>query len=200
MYATRSPRPTPIAWRADDHRSHRSKNSSYVRRRSPSTTPSRSPYSLRVRRANSRGVSGVSIPVPPSRIEHESEVGVPDPADERAVGLGLELDRALVHEGVDVVDRPVAVALYAHARADALPCNASPEEVGGARVDGLQDLQLHAELGDCLGVALRLHELLDLCFEVGDPLLVVVHLKVECTPAISGSGSWTRSRPRSGWR
>src|SRR5438034_11821601 len=100
MYATRSPRPTPIAWRADDHRSQRSKTSSWVRRRSPSTTPSRSPYSLRVRRANSSGVSGVSNCLPPSRVEHQREVGRLDADDKRVVGDRLELHRAFVYERV----------------------------------------------------------------------------------------------------
>src|SRR6266446_7815095 len=63
MYATRSPRLTPSRWRAWDHLSQREKKSAYVSRSAPSTTASRSGYSLRVRRANSSGLSGVSISI-----------------------------------------------------------------------------------------------------------------------------------------
>src|ERR1700674_4622933 len=104
-----------MAWSAEDHRSHRSKNCEYVRRKSPSTTPSRSPYSFLVRRANSSGVSGVSMQVLLSRIEHQSEIGGFDTADECAVRVRLELDRAFVNEGVHVVDGPVTVTLDAKA-------------------------------------------------------------------------------------
>src|SRR6185369_1103073 len=56
-----SPCFTPSARNALDQRSQRSRNSAYVRRRSPSMTASRSGYSLRVRRANSSGVNGSSM-------------------------------------------------------------------------------------------------------------------------------------------
>src|SRR5438309_3655117 len=200
MYATRSPRPTPIAWRADDHRSHRSKNSSYVSRTSPSTTPSRSPYSLRVLRANSRGVSGVSMCLPPSRVEHQREVGGLDADHECAVGIRLELHRSFVHERVNIVDCPVPVALDAKPVAKALVPPASLEQIGGPGVDGLQDVELHGELSNGLGIALGLDQPLDLGFEVGDLLLVVVHpsnSRDECT---SGSNSSWRPRRRRGWR
>src|SRR5690348_10909252 len=178
MYATRSPFFTPIACSAEDQRSQRAKNSSYVRRRSPSITPSRSPYSLRVRRANSSGVSGVSMcPAPSrSRVEHQREIGRPDPPDEGAVRLRLQLDGTLIHKCIDVVEVPIAVALDAQPVAKALVLPAALEQVGRASVQSFQDLQLHAQLGDGLGIALLFYQLLDLCFEVGDLLLVVVHL------------------------
>src|SRR5438034_7684206 len=180
MYATRSPRPTPIAWRADDHRSHRSKNSSYVRRRSPSTTPIRSPYSLRVRRANSRGVSGVSMCLL-LRIQHQCKVGGPDAAHECVVPRRLELDGPLVDERVHVVEVPVAIALDPQPITKSFVLHAAAMEVDGARVDGLEDVELHAELGNGLRVALCLHQLLDLGLEVGDLLLVVVHPRLDGT-------------------
>src|SRR5579859_4428868 len=177
MYATRSPFCTPIPCKAADQRSQRSKNCSYVRRRSPSTAPSRFPYSLRALRANSRGVNGVSILTSSSRVEHQREVRVLDPAHKRAVGLWLEFDRALVYESVDVVDRPVSVALDPQPVAEAFVLSAALQQVRGAGIDRFQDLQLHAQLGDRLGVAFLLDQLLYLGFEVGDLLLVVVHLK-----------------------
>src|SRR6202158_5817563 len=88
-----------MAWSAEDHRSHRSKNCEYVRRKSPSTTPSRSPYSFLVRRANSSGVSGVSMPVLLSRIEHQGKVCSLDAADECAVCVRLEPGGSFVNKG-----------------------------------------------------------------------------------------------------
>src|SRR3982074_97154 len=124
-----------MAWSAEDHRSHRSKNSEYVRRKAPSTTPSRSPYSFLVRRANSSGVSGVSMPVLLSRIEHQGKVCSLDAADECTVCVRLELDGSFVDEGVDVVDGPVAVALDAQAIPKAFVFYSSREQIGGAGVD-----------------------------------------------------------------
>src|SRR6202171_1547930 len=129
MYATRSPFFTSRPCSAEDQRSHRSKNCSYVRRRSPSTTASRSPYSFLARRANSSGVSGVSMPVLLSRIQHQREIGALDPAYERAVGPGLQLNRALVDERIDVVKRPVAITLDAQAVAQGIVLAASGQKV-----------------------------------------------------------------------
>src|SRR5438445_7687142 len=93
------------------------------------------------------------------------------------VGVRLQLHRSFIDERVHVVQRPVAIALDAKAIAKALVLPAASEEIRRARVDGLEDLQLHAELRDGLGIALLLDQLLYLGFEVADLLLVVVHPK-----------------------
>src|SRR5204862_8013485 len=121
----------------------------------------------------------------------------PDPAHEGVMSVGLELDGPFVDERVHVVEVPVAVTLDPQPVTETFVFPAQLKEVDGPRVDGLPDLQLHRELGDRPGVAIRLHLLLDLCFEVGDLLLVVVHLTDEFTSA--SSSSW-RPRRRSGWR
>src|SRR5438105_6987947 len=141
-------------------------------RRSPSTTPRRSPYSFRVRLAKSRGVSGVSISVCLLRIQHEREVGGLDAADERGVRFGLELDGALVDERVHVIQGPVAIALDAQSVAEVFVPHAPLEQVAGAGLDRLQDVQLHPQLAGRLCVALRLNQLLNLGSDVCDRLLV----------------------------
>src|SRR5579859_255429 len=157
-------------------------------RRSPSTTPSRSPYSLRVRRANSSGVSGVSMfpPTSRSRVQHQCKIGVLDAADERAVSLWLELHRTFIDEGVHIVQGPIAVPLDPQAIAKVIVLQPPLVQVRGARVHRFEDLELHAQLGDRPRVALLLHQLLDLGFEVGDLLLVVVHPTDESTSGPSG--------------
>src|SRR5216683_1191143 len=130
-------------------------------------------------------------------VEHEGEISRPDAADEGSVRLGL--DRAFVDEGVHVVNRPVAVTLDAQPVAQVLVLEAALVEICCPGVDGLQDLYLHGKLGDGLGLALRLDQLLDLSFEVGDLLLVVVHPRTNIPPA-SGSGSAPKRTPRQGWR
>src|SRR3979409_2691509 len=123
------------------------------------------------------------MPVPLSRIEHQGKVGGLDAADERAVRVRFELDGSFVDEGVHIVDGPVAVTLDAQTIAKALVLYSSRVQVGGTRIDRLEDLELHRQLGDRPGVALLLDQLVDLCFEVGDLLLVVVHPTNESTAA-----------------
>src|SRR5258708_32922985 len=121
----------------------------------------------------------------PSRIEHEREVGAPDPTYECVMGVRLELDRAFVDEGVDVVDRPVAVTLNPQAIAQTFVLLATVEQVGRARVDRFQDVQLHAELGHSPRVTLPRDHLLALCFNLGDLLLLPVRPRAQFTPPLS---------------
>src|SRR2546430_16989608 len=103
------------------------------------------------------------------------------------VDVWLQLYGTFVDEGVHVVKAPVAVTLDAQAVAETLIFLTALEEIGGACVNVLQDLELHRKLRDCLAFALGLHYLLDLCFEAVDRFLVIV------TPrdgATSWSGSW----------
>src|SRR5256712_10285460 len=115
--------------------------------------------------------------------------------------LRLELDRPLVHEGVDVIETPLAIALDAQAVTKTFIGATVREQVEGSRVYGLEDLELHRQLGDGLGIPLGLDQPLDLGFEVGDLLLVVVHPRNESScPTSSESGSSMRPKPRPGSR
>jgi len=55
--------------------------------------------------------------------------------------LGFQLDRPLIDERVNIVEGPVTVTLDAQPITQPLVLLASVEEVGGSRVDGLQDLE-----------------------------------------------------------
>src|SRR5260370_10109782 len=108
-------------------------------------------------------------------IQHQGEVGCLDAADERSVAYRLKPARPLVDERIHIVESPIAVALDAEAVSQALVLPSPLEEVERPGVDGLEDVELHRQLGDRLRVALRLDQLVDLGFEVGYFLLVVVH-------------------------
>src|ERR1700730_7539481 len=110
----------------------------------------------------------------PLRIQHQSKVGGLDAAHECAVRMRLELDGSLVYKRIDVVGGPVAITLDAQTVTQAIVFQAALVQIGRSGVDRLEDLELHRKLRYCPGVALVLDQLLDLCFEVGDLLLVVV--------------------------
>src|SRR3989442_14359068 len=86
--------------------------------------------------------------------------------------LRLELDRPLVHEGVDVIETPLAIALDAQAVTKTFIGATAREQVEGSRVYGLEDLELHRQLGDGLGIPLGLAQPLDLGFRAAVSLFL----------------------------
>src|SRR5215475_10940171 len=94
----RSPCLTPSACKPDDQRSHRSRNCSYVKRSSPSTTASRVAYRRRARRANSSGVRGISRLLPSLLRDYVLEILIIARwvFPERRVRIGVETNHAWI--------------------------------------------------------------------------------------------------------